>query len=79
MSKRTPREYWVRLDWDAEDRVWVATVPELDDLSTFGPTREEALDAAREAIGGYIIASEKAGLSLPLNHPKSTCPSGSTT
>ncbi len=62
MERRTFR---VLLEWDADERVWVTHVPELDDLSTFGDTREEALANTREAIVGYFEALEKAGLRLP--------------
>lgn len=61
---RTQR-FKVLLEWDDEDRVWVTYVPALDHLSTFGETREEALDHTREAIAGYLEAAAREGLSLP--------------
>jgi predicted RNase H-like HicB family nuclease len=38
----------VLVEWDPEDHVWVTLVPSLDHLSTFGETREEALEQTRE-------------------------------
>lgn len=57
--------YNVLLTWDPDDRIWVAYVPTLDWLSTFGETRKEALDRAREAVLGYLEAAAKEGLSVP--------------
>ena len=44
------------LEWDSEAGVWVAFVPALNGLSTFGETQEETLANAREAILGYLEA-----------------------
>ncbi|MEP7013626.1 MAG: type II toxin-antitoxin system HicB family antitoxin [Acidobacteriota bacterium] len=57
----------VLLEWDAESEVWVTYVPTLNGLSTFGETREEALDQTREAILGYLEAAEKESLPIPSN------------
>ncbi|MCG2711883.1 MAG: type II toxin-antitoxin system HicB family antitoxin [Candidatus Omnitrophica bacterium] len=40
--------------WSDEDAGFIATVPELKNLSAFGVTYEEALREAQEAIEGYI-------------------------
>jgi predicted RNase H-like HicB family nuclease len=58
----TIRRYGVLLEWDPTARVWVAFVPSLDSLSTYGETREEALEQTREAILGYLEAAAKEGL-----------------
>lgn len=55
----------VLVEWDPGDQVWVTYVPDLDWLSTYGETREEALERTREAILGYLEAAEKEGLPLP--------------
>jgi predicted RNase H-like HicB family nuclease len=55
----------VLLEWDERDRVWVTYVPALDFLSTYGDTREEALDNTKEAITGYLEAAAKEGLPVP--------------
>ena len=59
------RRFKVLLEWDAEDRVWVTHVPALGDLSTYGDTKDEALEATREAITGYLEAAAKEGLPVP--------------
>jgi predicted RNase H-like HicB family nuclease len=61
----TSRRFKVLLEWDAEDSVWVTYVPALNHLSTFGETREKALDQTREAILGYIEAAAIEGISVP--------------
>ena len=57
--------FQVVLEWDPADRVWVSLVPALNDLSTFGETRQEALDRTREAILGYLEAATKEGIEVP--------------
>lgn len=48
-----------------EDGVWIAEVPSLPGCSTFGETREHALERVREAIDVYIEALEEDGLPIP--------------
>ncbi len=57
--------YNVLLSWDDQDQVWIAYVPTLNWLSTFGETRDETLVQARDAILGYLEAAEKEGLDVP--------------
>jgi predicted RNase H-like HicB family nuclease len=59
------RRFKVILEWDATDDVWVSLVPTLGYLSTYGDTRQEALDQTREAIIGYLEAAEKEGMPTP--------------
>jgi predicted RNase H-like HicB family nuclease len=59
------RRFKVVLEWDADDRVWVTYVPSLGLLSTYGDTREEALENSGEAILGYLEAAAKEGISVP--------------
>lgn len=59
----------VWLEFDKDDDVWVTHVPALNDLSTFGPTREDALLRTQEAIRGYIAAARKEGLDVPVDDP----------
>ena len=61
------RQYKVLLEWDPEDEIWVSYVPDLNFLSTYGDTREEAVANTREAILGYFEAAEKEGLPIPEN------------
>jgi predicted RNase H-like HicB family nuclease len=47
---------------EPEDDVFVTYVPALDFASTFGPTREVALERTREMIAGYLEAAGKEGI-----------------
>ena len=47
----------VLLQWDSEANAWTATVPELNDICTFGSDKEEALAMAKDMIIGYLEAS----------------------
>jgi predicted RNase H-like HicB family nuclease len=62
--------YTVLLEWDPESHVWVTYVPALDYLSTFGETRDEAIEQTREAILGYIEAAAKEGIPVPAGSPQ---------
>ena len=59
------RRFKVLIEWDPESQLWVTYVPSLDSLSTFGESREEALENTREAIIGYFEAAAKEGLPVP--------------
>lgn len=59
------RRFKVLIEWDPDDRVWVTYVPALNHLSTFGSTREEALQQTRDAIVGYLEAAAKEGIPVP--------------
>ena len=61
----TVRQFQAILEWDPDDKVWVTYVPALNYLSTFGETREEAMDNTKEAILGYLEAAAKEGISVP--------------
>jgi len=62
MAKHT---FQVVLEWDSQSKAWVTYVPTLDFLSTFGQSREEALENTREAIIGYLEAAAKDGIPVP--------------
>ena len=59
------RQFQVLLEWDANAKVWVSYVPALNYLSTFGESREEAIEQTREAILGYLEAAAKEGIEIP--------------
>ena len=52
-------------EWDAQDCVWVSTVPDLGNISTYGETLEEVVAHTREAIVGYVETAAELGLPLP--------------
>jgi predicted RNase H-like HicB family nuclease len=53
------------MQWDPDDQVWVTHVPALNYISTFGDTRDEAIESTREAILGYLEAAAKEQLPVP--------------
>jgi len=59
------RRFKVVLERDPNESVWVTYVPSLNHLSTFGTTREDALEQTREAILGYFGAAAKEHLTVP--------------
>lgn len=61
----TTRRFKVVLEWDADEAVWVTTVPALNGISTYGDTRDDALAQTRELILGYIEALALEGLPAP--------------
>ena len=65
----TTRKFKVVMERDPEDNVWVTYVPTLNGISTFGDTREEAIEMTREAILGYLESLEQLGLPLPPADP----------
>jgi antitoxin HicB len=66
----TTNRFKVLLQWDPDDDVWVTHVPRLNHLSTFGETREAALDHTREAILGYLEAASKEGMEVRPEGPE---------
>lgn len=59
------RRFKVLLEWDTDEEVWVTHVPTLGHLSTYGATREDALERTREAVIGYLEAASKEGIPVP--------------
>jgi len=59
------QEYTFYMIWDPEERVWVTHVPDLNNLSTFGETKEEAIAMTREAIELYLEVAREKGRPLP--------------
>jgi len=61
----TTRTFKVVLQFDGESDTWVSYVPDLDNISTYGDSEQEALDNTRELIVGYLEAAAKEGVALP--------------
>jgi len=55
-------DFKVVLEFDQDEDCWVTYVPALDNISTWGKTREEAIKNTEEAIIGYLEAAGKAGI-----------------
>lgn len=52
---------------------YVVSVPELPDVHTEGETRAEALEMAKDAIEGYLVAMRERGWSpQPAEHERIT-------
>lgn len=58
-------KYSVMIQWSDEDESFVATVPELPDLSAFGETPEEAAKELREAKKLYLEVLAEDGEEIP--------------
>jgi predicted RNase H-like HicB family nuclease len=56
--------YSVVLDWDEAEGLFIATVPALS-IGTYGETREEALEKAKEAIIVTIEGLREVGQPIP--------------
>jgi predicted RNase H-like HicB family nuclease len=52
---------------EPEDGVFVTYVPALDFASTYGPTRDIALERTREMIAGYLEAANKEGIVIDVS------------
>ena len=61
--------YTVVFEWDEIDRLFIATVPALT-ISTYGRTRLEALENAKEAIAVTLEGLEAKGQAIPLEDEK---------
>lgn len=53
------------VEYDPSEGVWVTSVPSVNWLSTYGDSREQALEETRDAIVGYFEAAAKAGMPVP--------------
>jgi predicted RNase H-like HicB family nuclease len=58
-------QFQVIVEYDDNDNVWVTYVPALNGASTYGETREEAIEQTREMILGYLEALEQEHLPMP--------------
>lgn len=65
----TTRTFRVVLEWDPEGRIWTVSVPALPGCITQGPTREEALHRASEAITCHLEGLRADGLPVPDDVP----------
>ncbi len=66
----TTQRFKILVEFDPESKSWVTYVPALGSISTFGDTREEALEQTRELILGYLEAAAKEGLTVPSAGPE---------
>lgn len=60
------KDITVLVEWDEKTGNWVTFVPALNNISTFGKTQEEALDATQELVLGYLDTMQEQRLPVPL-------------
>lgn len=58
-------KYEVIIYWSEEDEAYVAEVPELPGCAAHGPTQEEALASAQEAIRLWLDTAKEFGDPVP--------------
>ena len=57
--------YTIQLEWDADDRLFVAFVSELPGCMAHGKTRAAALKAAERAIKLWVECAREDGFPIP--------------
>ena len=60
----------VVLDWDAEKQVWFTVIPELNEMSVWGKTADEAVANSRVAIMNAIQEAIDKGARINLDETK---------
>ncbi len=65
MSEQEYDHYSMYIQWDADDHIYVVTVPELPGCRTHGATYEEAIKQGRDAIESWIDANIAWGRPIP--------------
>lgn len=60
-----PEHYSLLIQWDAEDNIYVVTVPELPGCRTHGKTYDEAIKNALEVIELWLETAKDLGWSIP--------------
>jgi predicted RNase H-like HicB family nuclease len=58
-------EYLIEVFWSAEDRAFVAVVPDLPGCSAVGDSGEEAIRELGDAIAAWIEACRASGEAVP--------------
>lgn len=57
--------YSMVIQWDANDKIFVVTVPELPGCATHGSTYEEAVRQGQDAIESWIMVAREMGRPIP--------------
>ncbi len=66
MSEQHHSRYSMVIQWDADDQIYVVTVPELPGCITHGKTHEEAIQQGEDAIESWLgIDSEEQIQAIP--------------
>ena len=59
------KKYEIIIYWSSEDDAFVAEVPELPGCAAHGPTQQEALAKAQEAIDLWLDTAREFGDPIP--------------
>ena len=65
MTAKSPFKYELHIGWSVDDKVFVATVPELPGCMAHGATPTEAAANAQEAIRLWIDTAREFGDPIP--------------
>lgn len=57
--------YPAKIEYDQSDKCYLVDFPDLVGCQTFGETLVDALDAAKEALTGFLSSLDNRNLSLP--------------
>lgn len=60
--------YSMHIQWDADDKIFVVTVPELPGCMSHGRTYGEAVKQGQDAIESWIKVAQELGRSIPQPH-----------
>lgn len=58
-------KYKIDLVWDPDDKIYVATVPELEGCMSHGTTEFEALRNVEKAVEGWIKTAKEFKMKIP--------------
>jgi predicted RNase H-like HicB family nuclease len=61
--------YTYKVEWDAEDKIYVVSVEELPGCMTHGETQLKALEMGHEAVQGFLESMYKHKEVIPLPFP----------
>lgn len=65
MTHADAARYSLIIEWSDEDRVYIATCPELPGCRTHGATRAEAIEKGEDAIALWLEAQAYKGRPAP--------------
>lgn len=68
--------YWAVVDRESDGR-FIASIPDLEDVSAWGPTDKEAVTRVAQLAGEHVLALKDSGQSVPRARPASEMPSSS--
>ncbi|MBI4968418.1 MAG: type II toxin-antitoxin system HicB family antitoxin [Rhodospirillales bacterium] len=61
----TTRHYHINLFWSAEDKAWIADVPDLKSCSAHGASPAQALAEVEKAMVAWIEVAREEGHAIP--------------